>query len=380
MLIEIDLDELHLVDIAVQQLRNCPSEAQDLLQVHATCAALKLASLLLATQPTAVNDAVANTVRIILAMHSDVHSRLLSNNFEEHYDLAHKVWEEAFHTLEALFVTSGNKAAEAANRAGASTRQFKAVAERLDGGAVVLKRLHDAAVAAADAAMAALVMEEESERSAAAKPRKSKKKSKAQASGASAAPAPASPAAAAAASPASAPPAAAAPLPPPAPVLPPTTAAAVAPPAAALPAATPWPSPPLAAAAASPLSAPPVPVPPPPAPAATPPPLPAYLTAARVAAAAPRAPPAPPPAAALQPLRAAAAPALPLPAAPAGATKECCVCLEDVAAADLHLLFPCSHRCVCEACAAAVMAADPAARRCPKCRAAVVGAARVYEE
>jgi hypothetical protein len=116
------------------------------------------------------------------------------------------------------------------------------------------------------------------------------------------------------------------------------------------------------------------------APATAPPPLPAYLTAARVAAAAKTPPAAPSPPAPLPPLPAAALSSVPPPAAHAVATKECCVCLDDVPAADLHLLFPCGHRCVCEACAAAVMAAEAAARRCPKCRAAVMGAARVYEE
>jgi hypothetical protein len=347
----LDLTESGLTDFALLQLRDCPSEVQ-FRQVDPLRAALKLASLLPATQPAAVNDAVANTVRIVTGMDSDLDSRR-GRDSDVVYNRAHPVWKEAFGTLAALFATSGHTIAEAANRAGASKPEFKAVAERTEGGAVVLKHLHDAAVAAADAAMAALVMEDESERSAAAKPRKSKKKSKPQAN-ASAAPEPASPAVVAAASPASAPPAAA-----PLPALPPAAAAA----AALLPAAT---------------------VPPPPAAAATPPPLPAYLTAARVAAAASRAPPAPPPAAPpaapLPPPPAPSQPSQPSPAAPAGATKECCVCLDDVAAADLHLLFPCGHRCVCEACAAAVMAADPAMRRCPKCRAAVVGAARVYEE
>lgn len=348
----VDLDELRLVNFAVQQLRNCSTEAQDF-QVDWTCAALKLASLLPATQPAAVNNAVANTVRIILGMESDLdigtrYSRP-DRDFDLSYDMAHKVWEEAFHTLAALFITSGNNAIEAANHAGASTPEFKEIAEDVDGSAVVLERLHAAAVAAADAAMAALLLEEESERSAAAKPRKSKKKSKPRSASTSAGPEVASPPTAAA-SPAAAPPAAAPPPPTP-------------PPPAAVPAPACAPPPATAAAA----------VPSPRAPAAAPPPLPAYLTAPRAAAA----PPAPPPVAPLLPP---SAPALPSPAAPAVATKECCVCLDDVAAADLHLLFPCGHRCVCEACAATVMAADPAARRCPKCRAAVVGAARVYEE
>jgi len=344
-----DLGEVRLVmESAVRQLHLLPVVVPDA-KVSAASATLKLLSLLPASQPDTINHVVGKAVRIIVANHHLGASRS-------------ELMREAFDTLAALIATSetatGNEAVEAANRAGASAPQFKVIAAQSDSSNAVLvmsklKVQHDAAVAAADAAMAALLMEEDGERSAGAKPRKSKKKSKPQAN-ASAAPEPASPAVVAAASPASAPPAAA-----PLPALPPAAAAA----AALLPAAT---------------------VPPPPAAAATPPPLPAYLTAARVAAAASRAPPAPPPAAPpaapLPPPPAPSQPSQPSPAAPAGATKECCVCLDDVAAADLHLLFPCGHRCVCEACAAAVMAADPAMRRCPKCRAAVVGAARVYEE
>jgi hypothetical protein len=377
-----DLGEVRLVmESAVRQLHLLPVVVPDA-KVSAASATLKLLSLLPASQPDTINHVVGKAVRIIVANHHLGASRS-------------ELMREAFDTLAALIATSetatGNEAVEAANRAGASAPQFKVIAAQSDSSNAVLvmsklKVQHDAAVAAADAAMAALLMEEDGERSAAAKPRKSKKKSKPQASSASAAPEPALPAAVAAASPASVPPAVT-PLPAPAP---PPAAAAPLPPAAPAPlpasmppaAAQPPPrAPPPAAAAAAPLLPAPAAIAalPPPSAAAAAPPLPAYLMAPRAAAAAPREPPAAPHAAPLPPLPAAAPPALP-PPAPVVATKECCVCLDDVAAADLHLLFPCGHRCVCEACAATVMAADPAARRCPKCRAAVTSTVRVFEE
>jgi hypothetical protein len=67
----------------------------------------------------------------------------------------------------------------------------------------------------------------------------------------------------------------------------------------------------------------------------------------------------------------------PPPPLPVPALKECCVCLEDVAQADLLVLLPCMHRCVCADCAAALLAD---ARPCPKCRERVERAARVYED
>jgi hypothetical protein len=73
------------------------------------------------------------------------------------------------------------------------------------------------------------------------------------------------------------------------------------------------------------------------------------------------------------------APALmppPLPMPPA--LRECCVCLADVAAADMLLLLPCAHRCVCEACANMLLAAPQP--RCPKCRKDVARASRVFED
>jgi hypothetical protein len=83
---------------------------------------------------------------------------------------------------------------------------------------------------------------------------------------------------------------------------------------------------------------------------------------------------APPPAPA-----AAAAPAAPLPPPPP-MTKECVVCLYDVAQAELRLLLPCAHRCVCEPCADALLARQPpSARTCPLCVAAVTHAIRIFD-
>jgi hypothetical protein len=55
------------------------------------------------------------------------------------------------------------------------------------------------------------------------------------------------------------------------------------------------------------------------------------------------------------------------------------VCFEDVTLEELLLLYPCGHRCVCQACADALNAiAPPAERLCPSCRKDVLGATRVY--
>ncbi len=74
------------------------------------------------------------------------------------------------------------------------------------------------------------------------------------------------------------------------------------------------------------------------------------------------------------------APLLPMPPAlpMLPALRECCVCLADVAAADLLLLLPCAHRCVCEACASMLLSAPQP--RCPKCREDVARASRVFED
>jgi hypothetical protein len=48
---------------------------------------------------------------------------------------------------------------------------------------------------------------------------------------------------------------------------------------------------------------------------------------------------------------------------------------------DMMLLLPCLHRCVCPACADVLMMAGPLQqRRCPKCRAVVERAVRVFED
>ena len=61
--------------------------------------------------------------------------------------------------------------------------------------------------------------------------------------------------------------------------------------------------------------------------------------------------------------------------------KECCVCFLDIQLDELLLLMPCGHRCVCQACADALLALPPPALRlCPKCRKAVIGAVHVYDE
>jgi hypothetical protein len=119
------------------------------------------------------------------------------------------------------------------------------------------------------------------------------------------------------------------------------------------------------------------------------PPLPSYLAhlAHHAQPAQPQPQPAPlqaPPPLALAlapPLFEAAPPAAALPAPPvpppAPALKECCVCLADVPLSELLALLPCMHRCVCQACADALLAA---ARPCPKCREPVWRASRVFED
>jgi hypothetical protein len=55
------------------------------------------------------------------------------------------------------------------------------------------------------------------------------------------------------------------------------------------------------------------------------------------------------------------------------------VCFEDVLVADLLALFPCGHRCVCEACAGLLQARPLATRNCPVCSEPVLGAMRVFD-
>jgi hypothetical protein len=101
--------------------------------------------------------------------------------------------------------------------------------------------------------------------------------------------------------------------------------------------------------------------------------LPSYLAHLVLSAPPAQAPP--------QPALVDAPPQLPPLPPPVPALKECCVCLDDVAQADLLLLMPCAHRCVCQACADALMAIlPPAPRRCPKCREPVWRASRVFED
>jgi hypothetical protein len=72
---------------------------------------------------------------------------------------------------------------------------------------------------------------------------------------------------------------------------------------------------------------------------------------------------------------------VPLAPPPPPPMKECCVCFLDVPLDDMLILYPCSHRCVCEACAAALVAIQPPAERlCPKCRKHVIGASRVFDD
>jgi hypothetical protein len=142
-----------------------------------------------------------------------------------------------------------------------------------------------------------------------------------------------------------------------------------------------------AAGAAAPPALPAVQADAPPEPPLQPP----FLDLAALSLAAPPPPPAADEAAAqLQPPLAAppAAPAPapapvpppPVPPPPPPAMKECCVCLDDVAAETLRFLVPCGHRCVCADCAAALLAMPAEARRCPKCREPVLlTMTRVYE-
>lgn len=60
----------------------------------------------------------------------------------------------------------------------------------------------------------------------------------------------------------------------------------------------------------------------------------------------------------------------PPPAPPEDAT--CCVCMD---AERAHALLPCLHRCVCETCAALLLAQGAP---CPICRGNVTGHGRVY--
>jgi hypothetical protein len=58
---------------------------------------------------------------------------------------------------------------------------------------------------------------------------------------------------------------------------------------------------------------------------------------------------------------------------------ECCVCLHDVLAKDLLLVYPCGHRCMCDACAAMLEARPLEKRLCPKCRAPLRHTMRVFD-
>ena len=54
--------------------------------------------------------------------------------------------------------------------------------------------------------------------------------------------------------------------------------------------------------------------------------------------------------------------------------KECCICLETVAARTLLVLVPCGHRCVCAGCGDRLVG-----KPCPICRENVERVMRVYE-
>ena len=103
------------------------------------------------------------------------------------------------------------------------------------------------------------------------------------------------------------------------------------------------------------------------------PPLPPLLAALMLKAGAPAAAQAAPPTMLFAP----AAPPSPPPPLPSRAIKECVICWADVPIDELLLLWPCAHRCLCSACADDLLACS--APRCPKCRVAVAGASRVYE-
>jgi ankyrin repeat protein len=62
---------------------------------------------------------------------------------------------------------------------------------------------------------------------------------------------------------------------------------------------------------------------------------------------------------------------------PAPVLKECCVCLSDMPAAELLVVAPCGHRCLCDGCWQNLQ--PTSARRCPICSAPAVMAMRVFE-
>jgi hypothetical protein len=131
------------------------------------------------------------------------------------------------------------------------------------------------------------------------------------------------------------------------------------------------------------------------------PPLPSYLAALSLHA--PPAPPPPAPPAALPPLPPPPPPPPPLPqepvpppppplplppsaaAAPAAASppapvmRECCICFLDVLAADVRVLYPCGHRCLCGGFATALLARPPGRRACPICSKEALGAMVVFD-
>jgi hypothetical protein len=57
--------------------------------------------------------------------------------------------------------------------------------------------------------------------------------------------------------------------------------------------------------------------------------------------------------------------------------KECCVCLSDMPMAELLVVAPCGHRCLCDECWQNLQ--PPSARRCPICNTPAAMAMRVYE-
>jgi hypothetical protein len=86
-------------------------------------------------------------------------------------------------------------------------------------------------------------------------------------------------------------------------------------------------------------------------------------------------PPPPPPAAAV------VVAAVPAAAPPPPVLKKCCICLSDVLLDELFILLPCLHRCVCARCADVLLKERLRCYRlCPKCRAPVERAGRVYED
>jgi hypothetical protein len=367
-----NLASLGILNAAARELsawraENFTAENSDQLQ-----AALILTTLFpIVNLPALVNAAVADTFKVINAC-----ARLQVQ--AEHVKLAGRL---AFQALWFLFdvanYPTGHDAALVAYYAGALSPAFRAAAKLCgtNGAREIIKHMEavqQRAVDAADAAMAELLAEEES--AAAAKASKSKSKAKKRKTGAASAGGASGAAGGASGDAADLQPPPPAPVPVPPPAAAPPAARAPAPPLPAAVARSPAPAeaaPPAVAPRAAPAPAPPAAIVHP-APAAAPPPLPAYLRQAAPGAGAAR----PLPAAPLP----APAPALPR-AAPAATMvmAECCVCLDDVAMAQLHALFPCGHRCLCGSCAATLMAAAPAARCCPKCRAAVVGSAQIFD-